>query len=451
MEDAGRESGKERALSLGQSIIYAGGNLPAALTTGMVESWLLFFYCPPSDKNLPVYASLAAFGLISILGRVVDSVSDPVVGFWSDRTKTRWGRRRPFLLFGSPLLAVVFVLLWFPPTEGATWANNLWLVVLVCIFWFLYTVVVAPYLAILPEITPFLQERINVSAYMGVFELVGRILAGLVGVFALALREGWEPFGLKLPDAYKPSAIIGAVIVVVLYFLVIYKIRETPHRQEKEVPFGIFRAVAETFRNQPFRPYILLISILLFCAMLILAATPYIATSVMGEGEDMGTALQLILFIGAVPFFPLTAWLGGRIGKKRVFIGGLIWFAVVLPLIMTIGKWPFLDAKWQALILFMMMAPPVSVMLVLQRPILFDVIDHDEKLTGYRREAMYMGAEGFCTKLGAGLAPAVLAFLMKYYGNTADEPWGILLAGPVAAVSLLVGLFVFWRYYPFDR
>ncbi len=446
------EAGKERALTLWQSMIYAGGNLPAALTTGMIEGWLLFFYCPPADQNLPVYASLAAFGVISILGRVVDSVSDPLVGFWSDRTRSRWGRRRPFLMFGSPALALIFVLLWFPPSEGVTRFNNVWLVVLICIFWFLYTVVVAPYLAILPEVTPFLQERINVSAYMGVFEAIGRVLAVVVaGVLINAVRGGWAPGGLELKDGYKPFAIMGAVITVALYYLVIYKIKETPHRKEKEVPFGIFKAVAETFRNQPFRPYILLISILLFCAILLMASTPYIATSVMGKGEDVGGYLLGILLVGSLPFFPLTAWLGGRLGKKRVFIGGLLWFAVLLPLLLTIGRWPFLDAKIQGFILYMLFAPPVSVMLVLQRPILFDVIDQDEKLTGYRREAMYMGAEGFCTKLGAGLAPAVLSGLMYFFGNTADKPWGILLAGPVAAVVLLVGLFVFWRYYPFER
>ena len=137
MQDAEKERpGKERALTLWQGIIYASGNLPAALTTGMVESWLLFFYCPPKDQNLPVYASLLAFSIIGFLGRVVDSVSDPLVGFWSDRTRSRMGRRKPFLPFGSPLLAVVFVLLWFPPTQGVTMMNNIWIVVMVCIFWF---------------------------------------------------------------------------------------------------------------------------------------------------------------------------------------------------------------------------------------------------------------------------------------------------------------------------
>ena len=87
------------------------GYLSVALTTDMTLTWLLKRYRPdPADTRWNVLASAGAFGLAMVVGRVMDAVADPLVGFWSDRVKTPWGRRKPFIFIGGPLLAVMFVL-----------------------------------------------------------------------------------------------------------------------------------------------------------------------------------------------------------------------------------------------------------------------------------------------------------------------------------------------------
>jgi len=446
------------ALSKSEKAIYSLGNLPAALTTQMIEAWLVYFYCPPTTENLPIYASLTAIGVINLIGRIVDSLADPLIGHWSDKTKSRFGRRRPFILFGSPLLAVFFFMLWFPLTKGVSMLNNIYLGVTLCIFWFLYTAVVAPYLALLPEITPYLKERINTSAWVGVNEVLGRLIAYVgAGILINRLKGGitahFAGLSIHIPDGYKVMAGIGALITIILYLLLVWKIKETPHSEKKEVPYSLWRALGETFKNNAFVPYIVVIAVFMLSSNMLIVITPYFGTQVMGVSEEIAGYLMGILLIVALFFFPAVSWAGGKFGKKPVFTICILWFSLLIfffPLAKLTGIQTG-ATKILGFVLFFIIAPPVSAMFVLQRPLLFDVMDYDEKITGFRREAMYEGAEGFCTKFALGISPVIVTQLMKFLGNTKDQPWGILLAGPLAGFFLLIALWYFWKKYPFTR
>ncbi|MGD8240068.1 MAG: MFS transporter, partial [Armatimonadota bacterium] len=163
-------------LSWQHRILYGMGYLSIALTTDMTLAWLMKRYRPdPADIRWNVLASAGAFAAAMVVGRVVDAVADPLVGFWSDRVRTRWGRRKPFILLGAPLLALTFVLIWTPPTPTQSLLNGVYLAVIASVFLFAFTVVVCPYLAMLPEIAADPTERVRLTACQGAFNIVGAV------------------------------------------------------------------------------------------------------------------------------------------------------------------------------------------------------------------------------------------------------------------------------------
>lgn len=458
-----------KALSVGQKIIYAAGNLPAALTIALVDSWIVYFYAPPASDaakdNLPVYLTVAMAGILNALRYVSNAIGDPMVGWWSDRTKSKMGRRRPFILYGTLFLALILILVWFPPTKGISMTNNIVLGFYLVIFGFLYPLVVNPYLGLMPEITPYLKERITLSGLMGLAEIIGRVIAqvaaGLVAAYFISHRYTIFSFPL---DGYKVMALAAAAITIAIYATLVAKIKETPHDAKKEVPFGIFKSVAEVFKNPSFIPYIVIIASFILCSNLLIIITPFFGTQVMGVSLGVAGGLLGILMLVALAFFPLCIWVADQIGKKKTFTIAMVWFAATTPLFILAKLIPGLDQIQLTIfnhvftgpqifggILYFIVAPPVSAVLVLQRPMISDVIDHDEKLTGFRRESMYMGAEGLITKLAWAASFLIAPFLMKFFGNTTEKPWGILLNGPVAALVLFIATWYYAKKYPFQR
>lgn len=442
-----------KALSLGQKLIYAGGNLPAALSVVLLDSWLIFFLAPPRDeRNLPIYIPVFTAGILNSLRYVCNAIGDPLVGWWSDRTKSSWGRRRPFIFFGTPFLCLALILVWFPPVQGISMTNTVVIGFFLVAFGFMYPLVVNPYLGLMPEITPYLKERINLSALMGYAEIIGRVLAAGLPGFAASYFIVHKYFLGAVPvDGYKVVAVFVAVLTIVMYALLVARVKETPHDARKEVPFGIIKSVVEVFKNPTFIPYIVIIAAFILCSSLLIMITPFFGTQVMGVNEELSSLLLLTLLVVAGLFFPLCIWVADKIGKKKTFVIAMFWFALASPLFVIAKLVPGIHPKIFGFVLYFIVAPPVSAVLVLQRPMISDVIDYDEKLTGFRRESMYMGAEGLITKLAWAASFIIAPGLMKFFGNTADHPWGILLNGPVAAVLLLLATLFFWKEYQFKH
>ncbi|MCP4677253.1 MAG: MFS transporter [Deltaproteobacteria bacterium] len=132
-------------------------------------------------------------------------------------------------------------------------------------------------------------------------------------------------------------------------------------------------------------------------------------------------------------------------GKRRLFIVALVWFGVVLALMATLGEWPFFTPVVQAMCLFTLAAVPVSIALVVLRPILADVIDADEQLTGRRREGVYNGMEGLVMKVAAGAGPLGAGVVFAAFGSTTEANLGVRLCGPMAGVAVLLAAIAFSR------
>lgn len=437
-------------------IAYSAGSLPAGILLLAVATWLMRLYCPTEDEEGRVLlVSPLWFGVVSSGVMFVAAVTDLLVGYWSDRTRSRWGRRQPYIRFGTPVLAASFLLLWFPPVRGLSDANTVWLLVMLGLLHVSFTVVVNPYLALMPEVWRTDAGRVRVSVWMAVFNTVAQVVAFAVfGVLISEFADGGFVLGINIPDGFKVAAAITFLLTLVGFLPTILWVRETPHTADKEVPFGLWSAVLHTLRNPAFLPYIGAGAMLYAAQFLITAALPYLVVTQVVEDEKEGDMVASLLLLGLVVvtafLFPLADRLAGRFRKKDLFMASLGSFAVVLPLVTLSGQVPGVPATVQVVASCLLIAPGLAIGLVIPRAILADVMDHDAHRTGFRREAMYNGMEGLLQKVAGGLAPLIQGALFSAFGYSRAEPWGIVACGVAGGVLSLLGMLAF-RFYPLNK
>lgn len=441
----------QKPLSTPRGLLFGGGAVGMALVPAFLASWQMYYFAPPEDSGRPIYVGAVTLGAVNLFGQAIHSVADGVIGHASDRTRTRFGRRIPWIALGAPVCSVAFVALWWPPGASAGWANIVWLAAVRAILWLAYTAAIGPYCSLLPEVAQG-PARVRLSVFMALFEVVGNVLATAGAGWVIEHAKGGLRVGpFALSDGTKVAAAGAGIVMWLGLWLAIAAVRERPHDASKEVPFGLLRSLAETVKNRAFRPYVLAFVAFRVALLAVLTLLPYQVSVVLGQDDAEGAAgtLQMIIVLGAVLLFPVVERLAKRFGKKRVMRWGFLGFAAVMGASGLIGRVPLGSPTAQAYAIYALATFPVATLFVLVRPILADVIEEDARRTGYRREGMYNGVEGMLTKVAEGVGPLLAATLFSTLGATRAHPLGVVLVGPASAVLCFVGWWVF-RSYPIE-
>ena len=137
-----------------QIILYNMAGFSFNLFDTILYAWLPYFYSPPADAGLTRYVPLAAFAAVLAGGRILDAVSDPLIGYLSDNTRSRWGRRKPYIFVSTPILFLAFILVWRPPVDSVSMSNVIYLATVLFFYYWAYTGVLIPWFAVLPEMSP---------------------------------------------------------------------------------------------------------------------------------------------------------------------------------------------------------------------------------------------------------------------------------------------------------
>lgn len=446
-------------LTVGQQLTYGLPSFAMNLSGALFGGWLTYFYLPPESQQAVGRVALvaaSAFAVAQFAGRIVDAIADPLVGYWSDRCRSKLGRRMPFMLFGAPLLALSFCLMWFPPFAAGSFLNSAFLVFTMCFYWFAFTVVVAPYFALLPEIATSSKQRVGLSSYMAVFTVLGLAVGGVfVGNMQEAWPNGVDVAGVHIGSGIQVMAIISSLLLLVMFWIPAINIKEAPHSAEKEVPKGLFKGIAVAFRNPAFRTYLALAALVQMGLTIVLATMPYMATQILespkggtglipaGSGESWAGYIQGGVVVLAALLIPLIYVLVSKFGKKKLFIMSGGFMTVLLVAAPFAALFP--DPAIPALVIFGLLAFPLSAALVLPNAIYGDVVDYDAERSGVRREGLYTGATALVTKAAIGLSQASVVGLLTL-GNTRDNPVGIALCFPLGAVLVAAGTLFFSKH-----
>jgi len=436
-----------------QRFAYSIGNFGVGLLPSIIGSWAMYYYAPPAQDGscLKTYVAMALIGTMLAIGRVAEAILNPFIGDWSDKIHTRWGRRIPFIIIGAPVMILAMLMVWFPPIQNESLINAVWVCFWMVITSLAFASVVAPYLSLLPELTPHNDERLVVSAYMAVFEVFGMVVAATAAGYLIdAYKCGTPVFGMFTLNGFQISGIVFGLVTLMAFWITGFGIKEKEYTEAKNVTLPFFEGAKEVMKNYSFRPYLALVTAFRIGIDMIIVVIPYVVTTMMGGSEEDAGNIMAVVMVGAVVLFPLINFLSQKYGKKIVTIWGAIGFCIILPLIITLGKIPGIDPMVQGYILFGFATFPVAVFNITIRPLLADVIDYDETQTGFRREAMYNGMEGLFTRSGSGFAWILCSLLFAFFGSSVENPLGVMLAGPVGGFFVFIGLLMFLKY-PFKK
>jgi glycoside/pentoside/hexuronide:cation symporter, GPH family len=426
-------------------LVYCLANIGMMVLDTVLDQYTVFYYAP---KRLGAaaavghaaiqFAPIALAGLALNFGRVVDALANPIVGYLSDRTNTRWGRRIPYVLFGSIPMTVFFIMMYFPPINHSSTWNAVWFGLTCGAFLFMYTLVVAPYLALIPEIAKTSDERVKLSSFHAVASILGLIIGAVISGLLV------KPFGIKW------MAVVMGLFSLATILITAFCIKEEPKRPEKAVKMTPVEAVVPSLKNKHFITYAFSISSFWLGYKVLQSSAIYICTMILKKNEDYVSAVMAGMLLVLLISIPVVFYLYGKFGKKKLFMTGLFLLVIMSPLqagVMFVGdKFGATAGVIYYHIIIALTGFPIALMMVIYNAVLSDIIDYDEKVTGFRREAMYYGMEGLFTKIARGVGSSLSGFLFAIFGLEAGRATGLLWAGPICAVFALIGVILFSRY-----
>jgi len=436
-----------------RQIFYSTGTIGQALVDNIFGVYLLFFLIPPAETgmpelidNQPLFFGLTAIGLIILFGRVIDSLADPLIAHFSDNSKSKMGRRKFFLMTGAFPLALCAALLFFPPDEGASTMNAVYVAVVLGLYFFFFTWYVAPYLALIPELSATHKDRIMITVLQAVFSLVGAAVI-LMGV--PLLWGALEGTGLAKGTALKVTLGIMALIGFVSLLAAALPIDEKRFCKTEPAGVSLLKSLKMTLMNRSYIIYMIGAILFWFSFNVIRSIIAYYPVVLLGEKQDFQTILMVVLFGSAVVFFFIINSLAAKVTSKTMMLIGLLTFAVGMSM-----TW-FVDQMGASKIIFTygqmaFLGIPVAVLLVVPNAIVADISEVDSHRTGINREAMFFGTQGLFMKINYGIAAAIVSYLFAAFGKDAAAPLGVKLAGPVGGLFSLIGFFVF-LFYPQNK
>ena len=174
---------------------------------------------------------------------------------------------------------------------------------------------------------------------------------------------------------------------------------------------------------------------------------PYFVIAIMGQGTERVSLYIGIFLLAMLVSLPGTVMLGQRWTKRRAYIACMGVLALYFPLEFFAGSLPGIPTVVQGLVYIGLAGVPIAGLFVFPNALLADVIDYDAQLTGQRREGMYFGVLATINKLALALSSLIFGVILGAFGNTAANPLGIRLIGPVAGVAVALGLLIFARGY----
>lgn len=429
----------KKTLTLKQNMLYGAGSFPANLVFVTGGAWLLYYYVGVEGLGNQ-YITPLAFSISLGLMRVIDGITDTLVGNWSDNLQTRWGRRTPLIALGTPLLVIFFILLWTPPVDGLSMVNALYFFIVYNLVFFTSTLIMVPYQALLPELATTSRERISLSAMMAYFGIIGAVVASFISGLII---DFWG------------FIVMGVIIGVLLltYYLPLFSFREQEITMVKDgqAKIGFLVSLKETFTNIPFLHFIGGFVFFKMGFELILAILPYMVVLMLKESEGMSGLITGVCLIAMAGSIPLVSRLATAWGKKKVFIVSLVALAIYFPWMYFIGFLPGVRGLYQGFIYVFFLGIFLAALFVLPNAILADIVDYDETRTGRRREAMYYGVQGVLYKVSTALSALVISGLFITFGYSQANPLGVRLAGPAAAFFIVIALVCFLGYPLSDK
>ena len=421
--------------------MYGSGDLGFSLTSTIIGVYFLFFLTDVVGINVKI-AGLAIF-----IGRTWDYINDPLFGYISDRTRTRWGRRRPFLLFGAIPFAIFFTLMWWKPPFQSDFALVAYYTVIYMLYDASATMIYMPYFALTPELTSDYDERTSLTSVRALFSLFGSLLAFTI---PLLIVSNFSPENAN--SVLIMGLVFGFASAIPLW-LVFFGSRERPEFMNQKQP-GLRESIRASMGN---RPFLFSAAIYLFTWVsidILQASILYFIIHVVNQ-ENNNELIMASIFVIAMFALPLWTWVSRRLNKRIAYIIGVAFLATSLLVLVTLT--PSTPLSY-ILILCILAGIGVSAAHVMPWSIIPDAIEYDELKTGERHEGMFYSLISLSQKIASSFAIFMVSQVLGatgYIQNSTQQPASAVLGiriviGPIPAFMLCIGI-LFAILYPLGR
>ncbi len=385
-----------------EKISYGLGDLGNNVAYGAIGFYLVFFLTDVAGIS-PVWA-----GYVFLIIRAGNAVSDLIVGVVSDHTNTRFGRRRPYLLFGAIPLSIGFALLWQVFFQDMN-SMLVYYTIAGLIFSALYSLVSIPYNSLLPEISQDYDERTSISGYKMAFSFVGSLISAM-GVTLIV--DTIFPGKSEYQKSFPIMGWVLAVMITISILLAFVGTKERAKFSKPEKQDNIWKNLMSLIKLREFK---LVLGVFIFNMVsfdIIMALYIYFMKYVLKIPDDISYIFMAIPLVIAIIATPLWVSISNKAGKQKAYVISAIYF--MIPLISCM----FIPAGNMVLVVLItvFIGVGISASQVLTFSILPDVVEVDELKNGVRREGVIYGAAMFLYKIASAIIVAAVTASLGLFG-----------------------------------
>jgi GPH family glycoside/pentoside/hexuronide:cation symporter len=426
-------------LTFGYKVIWGIASLGTSLISGVFGALLPIFY---QD-----YLGLAArwIALASAIYAVWNALNDPIFGYISDSTRSKRGRRIPYMRYTAPFLAMTFILVWLAPQKAGDFSLFLWMLVSMVLYDGCYTMVGLVYSSLLPEVSESEAERNHLQISSSLFGLLGTLLGFLIPDL-FRPKTGAAPSFFPLQIAMVVVGVTGMLLILATTF----KVKERLEFTQLDKPLKLKDQIRYTFTSKSFLVLVAQNFMSILVSSLVTGSLFYLADYVVKMNTILLLAFIFIPLIGGVPITNLIRQKVGLLRAQQLLLMiagvGLVSVVIVptalIPACLVLAGFGLSGPQTLTNILFA------------------EVADEDELRSGVRREGAFFGINAMITKPAQSLAFAVPPFILEathfvtreannnliFLNQPASAVFGIkVFVGLIPGIAMLLGaLLLFW-------
>jgi GPH family glycoside/pentoside/hexuronide:cation symporter len=449
------ESGTvQEVLPIKYKLAYSFGSLASGMFTGMVYSFITFFY------NTKFGMDERLLGIAWLLFGIWNTINDPIVSYISDNTRHKLGRRTPYIRYGSWVYGLLFILSWFPFAKpGDQIGLFINFIIVMILFDTMFSLIGMCFFCLPAEMTTSAKERASIGLYSAVFNILG------LGVQFFITSVYLTGNDTRLDPRFQPSIVAIGIIFSAVLFVMSYFIKENQFaKMQEHEPF--WEGLKKTFKNKPFLIYEVASfsnqMLMTIIATGILYYLDYVILIDLEEALTDWRYIVAILAIGAIVLVGMVFLMKNidRYGPKRISVYGF-----------TIAALGFLGLFFTGRDFFHSIVPlgllgvGAAAGIIITAPLVGDIMDYDETLTGERREGVYAGVNAVITKPSISIANWAFLFVISWFGfvrptvegttitkhtQTPEAITGILIAFALLPAIFMIVSAIAMVFYPLD-
>lgn len=436
------------AIGRARVALYGLVNLPTSIVGLPIALYIPAFY----SQNLGL--SLAAVGTLIALSRLTDVVTDPAIGVLSDRWRTRFGRRKPWMVFGMPLKVLSLWMLFVPDSAFAAslWAamggesiSNLYLFVWISLLYLGFTLVDLPYRAWGAELSPDYDERSLVTGWRESFGYGGTLMALMIPLIMSVVfdRPGAD-------NALFAVAVVVVVMMPTLTLPALLAVRETPARSAPTERVEWRRGLRVVWRNGPYRRLVISFLFLVAGVSMTASLSLFFVSSVMEETFDRYAIFVLAYYLSSSMAIPIWMAISRRLGKHKTVVLGILWLSLWSAFIPLLGPGHY----WLFFVIMVLKGSAVGALIFLPASMAADVVDLDTLRTGEQRTGLYFSLWGMVNKAAVALGVFIATNGVVWFGfvpgsdaNTDTAKLALAcMYSVIPALLACVALPLLWKY-----